>query len=351
MFNSILKIYNNFVENKFITYDKKQIKLLEIFCETLTNYNKIRILTKLKKFNGIYVYGSVGIGKTFILNLFIRNIKKTKKYHFNHFMINLHAFINVKDKKGSMLENYIKEIAKETNILFIDELHIFNIVDALIIKKIFILFKKYKIFILISSNFKPSELYKDGLQRDDFLPFVIFLEENFKIINFQNTNDYRRKMLNQSKTYFTPINNQTIIEFNTLFYRFADRNQIHIKKIKTKSRIIRFEKCTSNIAFCTFQELCKVNLAHEDYLNIAKSFKLIFIRNIPQFTSSESDYCRRFISLIDMLYDQKCSVVLLADQPINKLCQIKSLDIEFERTSSRLYEMTIINSNTNNDKK
>jgi cell division protein ZapE len=341
MSNGVKKIYDNFVSNNFISFDKKQIQILEDIESTWEESKKIRFFSKSIKYNGVYVNGSVGIGKTFILNLFIQSIKKSKKIHFNHFMIDLHAFIN-NTKEDFALEIYINKFSKKYNIIFIDELHIFNIVDALLIKKIFNLFKKNKIFILISSNFKPNELYKDGLQRNDFIPFISFIEKNFKIINMLNIKDYRRQTLNQSKTYFTPVNPKTSDEFIKLFDRFVDQGEIHVRKIKIKSRIIRFEKCTSNIVFCLFADLCEVNFAHEDYLNIAKTFKLLFIKNVPCFTSSESDQCRRFISLIDMLYDQECSVVILAEKPINKLCKIKSLEKEFERTSSRLYEMTIV---------
>ena len=132
------------------------------------------------------------------------------------------------------------------------------------------------------------------------------------------------------------------MEFKKLFERFVDKNEIHIKKIKSNSRVLRFEKCTSNIVFCEFRELCAKNLAHNDYSNIAKIFSVFFIKNVPIFLDSELDKCRRFISLIDMLYEQKCSVIILAEEPINKLCRIKSLKKEFVRTASRLYEMTII---------
>jgi len=338
---NVKEVYKNFAENNFINYDEKQIKILKIVDETLKKNNKINFFSKSIKNNGIYLYGSVGIGKTFILNLFIQNIKKAKKIHFNHFMINLHASIN-NDKKID-LEGYIKNFVKNYNVIFIDELHIFNIVDALLIKKIFILFQKFKVFILLSSNFRPIELYKNGLQRSDFIPFIDYINKNFKILHLENMNDYRRQMLNQSKTYFSPINETTSKEFNKLFEKFVDKNQIHIKRIKIKSRTIRFEKCTSNIAFCSFKEICETNLGHEDYLNISKIFSLIFIEKIPFFTNTEIDECRRFISLIDMLYEQKCSVVILASKPINQLCEIRSLNKEFERTASRLYEMTIIN--------
>jgi len=342
MSKNIEQRYKDFVTNNFISYDVKQIEALKSIDAEWQQRKKINFFSKLKKYQGIYVYGSVGIGKTFILNLFLQNIAGSIKYHFNHLMINLHAYINNAEDKGTALDKYIRDISKKYRIVFLDELHIFNIVDALLIKKVFLLFKKYKIFILVSSNFHPSELYKDGLQRNDFVPFIKLVEENFRVLHLDQIQDYRRQMLNQSKTYFTPINQETRKEFNKLFERFVDSGQIHIRKIQTKSRAIRFEKCTANIAYCTFRELCETNLAHEDYSNIAKSFSLIFVDSVPQFTDSESDQCRRFISLIDMLYDQQCSVVILAQFPINKLCQISKLSKEFERTSSRLYEMTII---------
>ena len=341
MINKLKKAYNDFVSNNFINYDLKQIKALEIIVSIWKDNKKISFFNGSKKYNGIYMSGSVGIGKTFLLNLFIQNIKKANKIHFNHLMIDIHAFINNK-KNNTGLDEYIHALKKNFNVIFIDELHIFNIVDALLIKKIFILFEKYNIFILISSNFKPSDLYRNGLQRNDFIPFIKYLEKNFKIINLETMKDYRRQMLNQSKTYFTPINKITSSEFVNLFNKFVDQSEIHITKIKTKSRIIRFEKSTSNVVFCSFNELCATNLAHEDYHNIAKSFNLIFIDKIPSFSDLNSDQCRRFISLIDMLYDQGCSVVILAEKPINKLCELGSLKKEFERTASRLYEMTIM---------
>ena len=337
--------YNDFVNSNLIKYDQKQFDLLQSLGKVWEQYKKINFFNKQRKKYGVYINGSVGIGKTFILKLFIQQKLKGKNIHFNHFMINLHAFINnQKNNKEKSLEIYIKQISREYDLIFIDELHIFNIVDALLIKNVFVLFKKYKIFILTSSNFEPDDLYKNGLQRNDFLPFIEFVKENFAVFSINQIQDYRRKMLNQSKTYFTPINKNTTNEFNNLFDRFVDKGQIHVRQIKTNSRIIRFDKSTSNITYCQFKTLCESNLAHEDYLNISKAFSLIFISNIPQFTNSESDQCRRFISLIDMLYENKCSVVILAEKPINQLCLIKNLNKEFERTASRLYEMTIIDS-------
>ena len=195
---------------------------------------------------------------------------------------------------------------------------------------------------MTSSNFKPNSLYKNGLQRADFLPFIEHIINRYDVISVDSQTDYRRLTLNQSKTYFTPINRDTNEEFNLLFERLVDINNLTNKKIKIKSREINFTRCSANVAYCTFDFICNTNLAHEDYTGIATAFNLIFIENVPKMTDDFTDQCRRFISLIDMLYDNKCSVVILAENPISSLCQITNLSKEFERTASRLYEMTII---------
>ena len=339
---TVLDQYNSFVENHFINKDSQQIDVLQKIYNTWRNNKHNNYFFKQKKKQGVYVYGPAGTGKTFLLNLFYQNTKVGKKIHFNHFMNEVHNKINVIQGHDEKLENYVKQLRKKINVFFIDELHIFNIVDALIVKKLFVLFDKYKLFVLVSSNFHPQNLYADGLQRSDFIPFIDLILTNFELIQLDNSKDYRRLALNQTKTYFTPINNETKQEFNKLFERFVDKTLLGSQKIKTKSREIIFDNCSSNVALCNFESLCATNLAHEDYKNIASQFSLLFIENIPEFTNELADQCRRFISLIDMLYEQNCSTVLLAASPITSLCKINKLVKEFERTASRLYEMTII---------
>ena len=339
---NILDQYNSFISNNFIKKDLEQIKLLKEVNKTFLNSRINSFIFKKRKIHGVYVHGGVGTGKTFLLNLICEFTKVGMKIHFNHLMSEVHSSINIKDKKEKKLEQYVKKLSSNIKILFIDELHIFNIVDALIIKKIFSLFEKYKIFIIVSSNFRPHDLYKDGLQRSDFLPFINYIIDRFNVIQLGTNIDYRRLTLNQSKTYFTPINNDTREEFQKLFERLVDVSALTSTTIKTKSRNIIIDTCSANVALCSFDMLCGANLGHEDYKNIAEKFNLIFINDIPQLSNNYADQCRRFISLIDMLYNQNCSVVLLAETPIASLCNIKSLTKEFDRTSSRLYEMTLI---------
>ena len=339
---SVFDQYNSFVENNFIKTSKEQLDVLKKLNFVWVNNKKNNIFIKSKKRDGVYLYGSVGTGKTFLLNLFYQNSKVGKKIHFNNLMINIHEIVKNSTNKDKAIEDYVKDISKNFKILFIDEMHIFNIVDALIIKKIFFLLKKYKIFLLISSNFQPSDLYKDGLQRNDFLPFINLIKNNFEIINIDISTDYRRQTLNQSKTYFTPINIETKDEFNKLFNRFVDNTHLTTIVVKSHSREIVFDKCSSNILMTDFEKLCEENFSHQDYINISKKFNIIFLNQVPELNEEKKDSCRRFISLIDMLYENKCSIVILASKPITSLNSIKSLSEEFKRTASRLYEMTIV---------
>ncbi len=339
---TVIDQYNSFVENNFIKSNRSQLDVLKKIDNIWNKNKKNNLFSNSSKKNGIYLYGKVGTGKTFLLNLFYQNSKVGTKIHFNNLMIEIHRVIKDSSSKDEAIEDYIKNLGKKFKILFVDEMHIFNIVDALIIKKIFFFLSKYKIFLIISSNFHPDDLYKDGLQRNDFLPFIDIIKKNYEIINININTDYRRETLNQSKTYFTPINQETNDEFNKLFNRFVDNSHITTISVKSNSREIIFNKCSSNILMTDFDKICEDNLSHLDYDNIAKKFRLIFLNNVPEFNQEKKDSCRRFISLIDMLYQNNCSIVILASKPINSLNSITNLAEEFKRTASRLYEMTIV---------
>ena len=339
---NVIDQYNSFVENNFIKSNDAQVDVLKEINSIWNNNKKNNIFSSNKKKDGVYLYGKVGTGKTFLLNLFYQNSKVGKKIHFNNLMLKIHEVVKNSLNKDEAIENFIKDFGKKFKLLFIDEMHIFNIVDALIIKKIIFFLSKYKIFLIISSNFHPDELYKNGLQRSDFLPFIDLIKNNYSVINININTDYRRETLNQSKTYFTPINQDTNEEFNKLFNRFVDESHLTTIKVKSNSREIIFDKCSSNILMTDFNEICEDSLSHQDYINIAKTFKLIFLNNVPELNDQKKDSCRRFISLIDMLYENNCSIVILASKPISNLNTINSLSQEFSRTASRLYEMTIV---------
>ncbi len=249
---NVIDQYNSFVENNFIKSNEAQVNVLKKINLIWDANKKTNLFSINKKKDGVYLYGKVGTGKTFLLNLFYQNSKVGKKIHFNNLMIKIHEVIKNSSNKDEAIENFIRDLGKKFKLLYIDEMHIFNIVDALIIKKIFFFLIKYKIFLIISSNFPPDELYKDGLQRNDFIPFIEMIKKNYEVINIKINTDYRRETLNQSKTYFTPINHETRGEFNKLFNRFVDELHLTTIKIQSNSREIVFNKCSSNILMTRF---------------------------------------------------------------------------------------------------
>ena len=179
---SVLDHYNGFVLNNFIKKDISQTDLLNKISLTWSQYNKSNLFFSKKEKKGIYVYGPVGTGKTFLLSLFSQYSKVGKKIHFNNLMSRIHDNINSNENKSKKIELFIKKFCKDIKILFIDELHIFNIVDALLIKKIFHILEENNIFVMTSSNFQPNDLYKNGLQRADFLPFIQHIKESYDVL-------------------------------------------------------------------------------------------------------------------------------------------------------------------------
>ena len=179
---NVIDQYNSFVENNFIKSNKLQIEILNKVNSIWKANKRNNLFSMNKKIDGVYLYGKVGTGKTFLLNLFYQNSKVGKKIHFNNLMIKIHDAVKNSSNKDEAIEEFIKDISRKFRLLYIDEMHIFNIVDALIIKKYSFL-SKYKIFSIISSNFHPDDLYKDGLQRNDFLPFIELIKNKYEIIN------------------------------------------------------------------------------------------------------------------------------------------------------------------------
>ncbi len=152
---NVIDQYNSFVENNFIKSNETQIDVLKKINSVWNTNKKIKFFLGNKKKDGIYLYGKVGTGKTLLLNLFYQNSKVGKKIHFNNLMLKIHDVVKNSANKNEAIESFIKDLGQKYKLLYIDEMHIFNIVDALIIKKIFFFLKKYKIFIIISSNFSP----------------------------------------------------------------------------------------------------------------------------------------------------------------------------------------------------
>ena len=329
--------------NKF-EINKNQLEVIE----NLENFYKENYSSKLfgKLFNrnkkfGFYLVGDVGVGKTMLLNFFFDQIKERKiRLHFNEFMINFHDFIfQMKDKENA-IEKFVKDLNKKTKILYFDEFQVNNIVDAMILGKLFKKIFEEKILVLFSSNIKINDLYKDGLQREQFLPFIKILHDYCYEKELLIDEDYRTNSNNGLERFLSPINEKTNFIFNKFFRTLTKNIKKENKMLEIKGRNLVIDNFFNGIAKFTFDELCNRNLGSEDYIKVANNCSFIFIEMLPDFNFTNSNQQQRFITLIDILYEKKIPIMITSEKALDKIGTSSDISNTFKRTISRLHELT-----------
>ena len=287
--------------------------------------------------------GDVGVGKTMILNFFFSSLKEKKyRLHFNEFMIKFHEFIFENKKKGENqgLEKFVEKLSDKTQILYFDEFQVTNIVDAMILGKLFKKIFEQNIKVIFSSNIKIKDLYKNGLQRDQFMPFIKILEHNCSEIELEIPEDYRTNKNIPLDRFLSPIDESSNFKFNKFFRKMTKNREKTTKILNIKGRKLIIENFYDRVTKFNFDELFNNNLGSEDYIGIAKESDLIFIENLPNFNEDNSNQQQRFITFIDIIYEKKIPLMIKSEVDLNSLCSSKSLTEPFKRTLSRLYEMT-----------
>ena len=321
------------------------IKLLSKFYKntkpSLLNFFKIVLKQSIN--NAFYLTGDVGVGKTMILDFFYNHINiKKKRFHFNEFMINFHDFRHnfEKNNKKNYIEIFVKELKKQSKLIYLDEFQVTNIVDAMILGKLFETIIKENVKIIITSNIKINNLYKDGLQREQFLPFITLIKKNSTEHELIIDEDYRKKGIKKLERYFHPLNKKNNFKINQLFRELTKNKKLNIKKIFIKGREFEIKNYHEGIARFNFNYLCEKNIGSEDYIKIAEECDLIILENIPKFNEENSNAQNRFITLIDILYEKKIPLLISSNYKLDDLGSSKSLSKSFKRTLSRIYELT-----------
>ena len=335
------KKFEEFCKSKKFERNEKQIEIINLLEKFLNNKTKSLLFIKNKNFKScFYLHGNVGVGKTMILNFVFNLVKVNKmKSHFNEFMIKFHDFRHEKKDEKSILQ-FVKELKNKYELIYLDEFQVTNIVDAMILGKLFEAIFLEEIKVIISTNTKANELYKDGLQRDQFLPFINVIEKNSTQKELLLDDDYRIQKKDKNQKIFYPVNEKTLFSMNQNF-RVLTRNLKKEKKmIDTKGRKFKINNYYEGVARFNFKELCDENLGAEDYLNLANICSHIFIEEIPNFDEYNSNQQLRFITLIDILYDKKISLTLSMESELEKISSSRRHSEIFKRTVSRLYEMT-----------
>jgi len=346
------KLFLNHCKKNNLEINYNQLELIdELNYFYNLNFNKSflkKIFSKKNSKPGFYLQGDVGVGKTMILNFFYESLKaKKKRLHFNEFMISFHDFVfqNKKDKKENVIDKFVSKIKKKYELIYLDEFQVTNIVDAMILGNLFKKIFDKNIKVLFSSNVKINNLYKDGLQRDQFLPFIKILKDKCYQENLSIEEDYRKSKSNKNKRLFYPLDETTNFKVNK-FYRQKTKDIKNKEKILSiKGRKFIIENYFSGMSRFDFKDLCAKNIGAEDYIKIAETCNFIIIENIPDFNNANSNQQQRFITLIDILYEKNIPLLISTKSKLNSISTSISLRDVFKRTISRLHELTSVRLN------
>jgi cell division protein ZapE len=302
-------------------------------------------LSQKKSKLGFYLHGDVGVGKTMILNFFYDNLKFTKqRLHFNEFMIRFHEFVfkNKGNKKENIIDKFVNKLKKNYELIYFDEFQVTNIVDAMILGNLFKKMFDKNIKVLFSSNIKINDLYKDGLQRDQFLPFIKIIKNKCYQEKLTIEEDYRKSQNNKNERFLYPLNEVTNFKVNKFFRQITKNISMKEKVLTIKGRKFIIKNYYDGISRFDFKDLCAKNIGAEDYIKIAQTCNFIIIENIPNFNNDNSNQQQRFITLIDIFYEKNIPLMITSQSKLDLLTSSMNLKQFFKRTISRLYELTSI---------
>jgi cell division protein ZapE len=304
-----------------------------------------RLLRGLTRDNGahrgVYLWGGVGRGKTWLMDLFYSSltIAQKRRTHFYRFMQEVHA--DLKRLKGmqSPLEGVADKIARKAQVICFDELFVSDIADAMILAGLFGALTQRGVTLVFTSNVKPKDLYKGGLQRERFLPTIALIESHCDVVAVDGGVDYRLRQLKKATIYLPTGAADTQAKLEELFDDLSDEDVETDGTITVNHRKIKVLRESENVIWFDFAALCEGPRSPADYIAIASEYQSVIISNVPVLQDTADNAARRFISVIDEFYDRGVNVIISAAAAPSELYRGEKLKFEFQRTSSRLIEM------------
>lgn len=295
---------------------------------------------------GLYIHGSVGRGKSMVMDLFFAAapVQKKRRVHFHAFMAEIHARLHIlrrehKDGLADPLAKVADEVAAQTWLLCFDEFVVNDIADAMILGRLFQALFDRGLVMVATSNFPPGMLYKDGLHRDRFEPFIALLEQTVETLTLDGPRDYRRLRRLGEPVYFAPLGPDTSRALDAAFLDLTDEKRGQPDSISVQGRTVPVPQAARGVARFNFDDLCAKPLGASDYLALAQKYHTVILDHVPLLSPANHNEARRFITLIDALYEAKTKLIMGAEALPDALYPDGRGAFEFQRTASRLMEM------------
>jgi len=349
---SPLKIYRQHLAANQIEknpYQLQAVTRLDLIYNQLITRAKQRssasgkIIRKIKPrspIKGLYLWGSVGIGKTYILDLFYNatNVPKLRM-HYHNFMQYIHDQLKTNQGKQNPLTIIAKGLADKYLVICLDEFLVADIADAMILSELMRGLFRYGACLITTSNTSPNNLYLNGIQREKFLPTITLLNTYTTVIHQQTIKDYRKSNLERAGIYFTPLNNNAKDSMNNYFNTLCSNSPANTKSITVLGRKIKIIRESNKTIWFEFDHICNTPRSQNDYLELSKTYNTFFISNIPAIQPTDYAHIIPFIKLVDILYDDKKQLVISAATTPNDIYPTGKFRPDFERTASRIIEM------------
>ena len=290
---------------------------------------------------GLYLWGGVGRGKTWLMDLFFHSLpfKEKQRSHFHRFMQSVHDELKKNRDRADPLELVAEKVAKRTRVLCFDELFVSDIADAMLLGNLFRGLFDRGVTLVVTSNVPPDDLYKDGLQRARFLPAIRLLKENTEVVHTDGGTDYRLRLLERAATWFDDNAPDARARLLQLFQAVAGVSGDADQVLTLNHRKLHARRQAADVIWFEFKELCDGPRGQADYIELAQCYHTVFLSKVPRLGSEHENQARRFITLVDEFYDRSVKLIISAAAPVQELYTGSRLKFEFERTQSRLIEM------------
>ena len=308
-----------------------------------------RMIIKPPLPRGVYMWGGVGRGKSFLMDSFFLALPVVRKLrvHFHQFMRDVHH--QLEELKGQVdpLSALARRIALRYRVICFDEMHVNDIADAMIVGRLLQRTMELGVVYCMTSNYRPDDLYKDGLKRDNFMPTIALIKDRLDIVNVDSGVDYRRRALEQVEVYLTPLDSGTDGQLTKTFERIAETTD-ETAELDVEGRIIACRRRAGGIAWMDFDVICGWGRSQHDYLELARRFHSIIVSGVPRIGLAKVDEGRRFTLMVDVFYDNRIKLIISAEAHPEHLlkieeneqnARIRAMKFEFDRTASRLIEM------------